>query len=40
VEIDTCLDLATDLKYVDLTELKELGDSIVKVFKMLTGMIG
>lgn len=40
VEIDTCLDLATELKYVNLAELKALGDSIVKVFKMLTGMIG
>jgi len=39
VEIDTCLDLATELKYVNLAELKSLGKSIVNVFKMLTGMM-
>ena len=39
VEIDACLDLAVDLKYVALESLKPLGQSIVKTFKLLTGMI-
>ena len=40
VEIDTCFDLAVDLKYVKFENLELLGESIVKTFKMLSGMIG
>ncbi len=39
VEVDACLDLAVDLKYVTKDNLKPLGESIVKTFKMLAGMI-
>jgi four helix bundle protein len=40
VEIDTCLDLAVELKYVNFDDLRSTGQSIVKTFKMLYGMIG
>ena len=39
IEIDTCLDLAVELKYVDLKSLKSAGASIVSAFKQLSGMI-
>lgn len=39
VEIDACLEMAVELNYVRFDDLKELGDSIVKTFKMLSGMI-
>lgn len=39
IEIDACLDIAMKLGYVNLAVLKPIGDSIVKAFKMLTGMI-
>lgn len=39
VEIDACLELAVDLKYVTIERLKPFGQSIVKTFKLLTGMI-
>src|SRR5688500_4013662 len=38
IEIDTCLDLAVKLNYLTLAELKTLGQSVVNVFKMLSGM--
>jgi len=39
IEIDTCLDLAVELKYVDLESLKSAGASIVRAFRQLSGMI-
>jgi four helix bundle protein len=40
VEIDACLDLAVELNYVNFDDLQATGESIVKTFKMLCGMIG
>ena len=40
VEIDTCFDLAVELKYVNFDDLKSTGRSIVNTFKLLSGMIG
>lgn len=39
IEIDTCLELAVKLNYVTFEELKPVGQSIVNVFKLLSGMI-
>ncbi len=39
VEIDACLDIAVDLKYVTLTELNAFGAVILKNFQMLSKMI-
>jgi four helix bundle protein len=39
IEIDACLDLAVKLKYVTFEDLKNLGESIVKTFQMLSKMI-
>lgn len=39
VEIDACLDIAVDLKYVPLSELSVFGTSILKNFQMLSKMI-
>ena len=39
VEIDACLDIAVELKYVTLENLKPFGKSIVQTFKLLSGMI-
>ena len=39
IEIDTAIGVAYALRYVTLDELKELGDTIIKTFKLLTGMI-
>lgn len=39
IEIDSAIGIAFKLEYVFLEELKSLGDSIVKSFKLLTGMI-
>ena len=39
VEIDGCLDIAFRLGYVELEKIEPLGESIVKAFKLLTGMI-
>lgn len=39
IEIDSCLDLAVDLKYLDVAGLKALGQRIIDVFKLLSGMI-
>jgi four helix bundle protein len=39
IEIDTCLDLAIKLRYINLKDLDEVGGSIVHVFKLLSGMI-
>lgn len=40
VEVDTCFDLATGLNYVNLDDLKPVGELIIKTFKLLSGMIG
>ena len=39
IEIDACLELAVKLNYVTLDNLKDLGQSIVKTFQMLSKMI-
>ena len=39
VEIDTCLDLAVELRYITLEGLQPVGEGIVKAFKLLSGMI-
>jgi hypothetical protein len=38
--VDTCFDLAAGLNYVKSDNLAPLGASIVKTFKLLSGMIG
>lgn len=39
VEIDAAIEIAHKLNYVTLEKLQSLGDSIVKTFKLLSGMI-
>jgi four helix bundle protein len=39
VEIDACLELAVKLRYVNLEDLKDFGDFIVRTFQMLSRMI-
>jgi len=39
IEIDSAIGIAFKLEYVRLEELKPLGDTIIKTFKLLTGMI-
>ena len=39
IEIDSCLDIALDLKYFNQEDLNILGKCIIDVFKLLTGMI-
>ena len=39
IEIDTAIGVAYDLGYVTLDELKPLGESIIKTFRILSGMI-
>lgn len=39
IEIDTCFDLAVELGYQKIADLQQLGILIVKVFKLLSGMI-
>jgi len=40
VEIDAALDVAVDLGYVKLEELDDYGKLLVRIFQMLSGMIG
>lgn len=40
IEIDAALDIADDLKYLEKIELKNLNESMVKCFRILTGLIG
>lgn len=40
IEIDTCFDLAIEFKCVNFDDLQSTGQSIVKTFKMLSGMMG
>src|SRR5215204_5621633 len=39
IEIDSAIGISFKLEYVMINELKILGDSIIKTFKLLTGMI-
>ena len=39
IEIDSAIGLAFKLEYVKTAEIRSLGDSIVKTFKLLSGMI-
>ena len=39
IEIDSAIGIAFKLEYVILEELQPLGDSIMKTFKLLSGMI-
>ena len=40
IEIDTAIGLAHKLNYVTREKLQTIGNSIVKTFKLLSGMIG
>ncbi len=40
VELDTAFDIAISLNYVTDKELYNLGELIIKTFKLLTGLIG
>jgi len=39
IEIDTAIGIAYQLSYVNMEQLKPLGDLIIKNFKLLSGMI-
>ncbi|MCW3075015.1 MAG: ribosomal protein [Flaviaesturariibacter sp.] len=39
IEVDTALDIAAALHYGDADALKELGETIIKTFKILSGLI-
>lgn len=39
IEIDAALDIASDLNYLKGVDLKPMSDSIIKCFKILTGLI-
>jgi four helix bundle protein len=39
IEIDACLDIAAGLGYLNMENLNDLGTSIIKTFKLLSGMI-
>jgi len=39
IEVDAALDIAVDLGYCSADELQALGDSLVKCFKYITGLI-
>lgn len=39
IEIDAALDIANDLNYIKNFDTEKLGTSIVKMFKLLSGMI-
>ena len=40
IEIDAALDIADHLKYLEKLELIKLSESMVKCFRILTGLIG
>lgn len=40
IEIDAALDIAVSLSYLDGITTKSLGESMIKCFKILTGLIG
>ena len=39
VEIDAALDVAKELKYLDNIELNQLEESMIRTFKILSGLI-
>jgi len=39
IEIDAALDLASDLEYCTIENVQILGQSLIKCFKLLTGLI-
>lgn len=39
IEIDSAIGIAFKLEYVNIDEIRALGESIVKTFKLLSGMI-
>jgi four helix bundle protein len=39
IEVDTAMGIAYKLEYISLEEIQNLGNSIVKTFKLLSGMI-
>lgn len=39
IEIDAALDIAADLSYLQNTTLNNLGESMIKTFKILSGLI-
>ncbi|RNI39134.1 four helix bundle protein [Hanamia caeni] len=39
IEIDSAIGVAFKLEYVSLEEIRNLGESIIKTFKLLSGMI-
>jgi four helix bundle protein len=39
IEIDSAIGIAFQLEYVSLEEIQNLGESIIKTFKLLSGMI-
>lgn len=39
IEIDSAIRIAFKLEYVSKDELKQLGDSIIKTFKLISGLI-
>ena len=39
IEIDAALDIAIDLEYLNNQSLQTIGETMVKCFRMLTGMI-
>ncbi|HUS01742.1 MAG TPA: four helix bundle protein [Chitinophagaceae bacterium] len=39
IEIDSAMDIAYNLSYATLEQLQQLGDTLIKTFKLLSGMI-
>jgi four helix bundle protein len=39
IEVDSALEIAYKLAYVNIDQIQILGDAIIKTFKLLSGMI-
>ena len=39
IEIDSAIGIAFKLEYINIEEIRNLGESIIKTFKLLSGMI-
>jgi len=39
IEVDTALDIALELKYLEHTQTKKIAEQIINTFKLLSGMI-
>ncbi|RFM29738.1 four helix bundle protein [Deminuibacter soli] len=39
IEVDTALDVAAELNYIDIKETDQLGSCILKTFKLISGLI-